>query len=136
MSRRTFLTFASFVACTIGVIAAVFPMTLLVDMKSAVPGDTGLVMARTAGVFLLSFGVLNFLARGDADSPTMTNLLLANALLQVLILPVDPLAYAMGVYGSVMSFIPNTILHVGLLFGFLYYWNASISRRNEYAGIG
>jgi hypothetical protein len=133
MSRQIFLTFAAFVACTIGVIAAVFPMTLLVDMKSAVPDDTGLVMARTAGIFLLSFGVLNFLARGDADSATMTNLLLANALLQLLILPVDPLAYALGIYGSVMSFIPNTILHVGLLFGFLYYWREARSRRNEYA---
>lgn len=135
MSRRSFLTFAAFVACSIGAIAVVSPMTLLVDMKSAVPHGSALVMARTAGVFLLSFGVLNFLARGDADSATMEHLLLANALLQALILPVDPMAYAMGVYASVLSFIPNSILHVGLLFGFVYYWRDARSRRIQYANL-
>lgn len=125
MSRTTFLTIAALIACTIGAIAAFLPTTLLVDMKYANPTDTGLVMARTAGVFLLSFGILNFLVRKDATSPTMVSLLLANAVLQLLILPVDPLAYAFGIYGSVMSFIPNTILHVFLLGGFLYFWRAA-----------
>jgi hypothetical protein len=122
MTRKTFLTFASAVALGIGFIATFLPNVLLVDMKSAVPSETGLIMARTAGVFLMSFGVLNFLARGDATSPTMASLLLANALLQLLVLPVDPLAYASGVYGSVMSFIPNTVLHIALLIGFLHFW--------------
>lgn len=130
MTRKTFLTFAAIVALTIGSVAAFLPATLLVDMKFAEPTDSGLVMARTAGVFLLSFGVLNFLSRGHETSPTMVSLLLANALLQLLILPVDPLAYVFGVYGSVMSFVPNTILHVVLLFGFVHFWrnaNASLS---------
>lgn len=131
MSRKTFLTIAAVVACTIGTIAAVMPMTLLIDIKAAEPSDTGLVMARTAGVFLLSFGILNFLVRGDGDSTTMTSLLLCNALLQLLILPVDPIAYAIGTYGSVMSFIPNTVVHLILLFGFLHYWSAA--RRTETA---
>ncbi|TYC78540.1 hypothetical protein FMN63_03130 [Stappia sp. BW2] len=122
MNRKIFLTIASLIALSIGFIATFLPNILLVDMKYAVPSETGLVMARTAGVFLLSFGVLNFLVRADETSPTMVSLLMANALLQLLILPVDPLAYALGVYGSVLSFIPNTVLHVGLLFGFVYFW--------------
>lgn len=122
MTRKTFLTFASVIALGIGSIAAFLPQVLLVDMKYAVLSDTGLVMARTAGVFLLSFGVLNFLVRSDPTSPTMVSLLLANALLQLLILPVDPMAYALGVYGSVLSFLPNTVLHVGLLIGFVFFW--------------
>lgn len=125
MTRKTFLTIAALVASSIGAIALFFPTTLLVDMKSATVSDTSLVMARTAGAFLLSFGVLNFLVRGHDNSPTMVSLLLANALLQLLILPVDPLAYAFGVYASVMSFIPNTILHVAMLIGFLHFWRSA-----------
>lgn len=128
MKRKTFLTLAAMVACSIGTIALFFPTILLVEMKSVTASDTGVVMARTAGAFLLSFGVLNFLVRGHENSPTMASLLLANALLQLLILPVDPLAYAFGVYASVMSFIPNTILHIALLFGFLHFWR---SAKNE-----
>ncbi|MEP1768552.1 MAG: hypothetical protein ABJJ53_18190 [Sulfitobacter sp.] len=122
MTRSTFLTVAAFVACTIGSIALFAPTVLLVDMKHATPSDEGIVMARTAGAFLLSFGVLNFLVRQDAPSPTLMHILMANAALQVLILPVDPLAYFSGVYGSVMSFLPNTVLHIALLIGFISYW--------------
>lgn len=122
MTRQTFLTFAAMVACTIGLIAALSPMTLLVEMKTAEPSETGIVMARTAGVFLFSFGILNFLSRKDGPSATMKNLLLANAVLQLLILPIDPMAYVLGVYGSVMSFVPNTVLHLVLLFGFVHFW--------------
>lgn len=122
MRRSTFLTFGAFVACTIGSIALFFPIVLLVDMKHATPSAEGIVMARTAGAFLLSFGILNFLVRHDVPSSALMHILLANAVLQILILPVDPLAYFSGVYGSVMSFIPNTILHIALLTGFIFYW--------------
>lgn len=125
MSRKAFLTFAAMIACSIGLIAIFLPTTLLLDMKYTTANDSGLVMARTAGVFLFSFGVLNFFVRNHANSPTMTSLLLVNALLQLLILPVDPIAYVMGIYGSPLSFVPNTILHFILLFGFLYYWKDS-----------
>ena len=122
MKRSTFLTTAAFVACAIGSIALFLPAILLVDMKYANPSAEGIVMARTAGAFLLSFGILNFLIRHDTASPTLMHVLMANAALQLLILPVDPLAYVAGVYGSALSFIPNTILHIALLTGFVYYW--------------
>ncbi|SMX30187.1 hypothetical protein TRP8649_04329 [Pelagimonas phthalicica] len=125
MSRKTFLTFAAFIACTIGTIAFLFPTTLLVDMKSAQPTGAGLVMARTAGAFLFSIGVLNILVRSHEASPTLAAILLANALLQVLILPVDPLAYMFGIYASPMSFLPNTLLHLVLLAGFLHFWRGT-----------
>ncbi len=122
MKRSTFLTLAAFVACLIGAIALFLPAVLLVDMKYANPSATGIVMARTAGAFLLSFGVLNFLVRNDAASSTLMHILMANAVLQLLILPVDPLAYVSGVYGSVLSFAPNTILHIFLFSGFVFFW--------------
>ncbi len=122
MSQKQFLTFSALVACSIGSIALFFPSVLLVEMKAATASGTALVMARTAGAFLLSVGILNFMVRADKASPTMASVLLANALLQVFILPIDPIAYFTGVYGNPMSFIPNTILHIGLLFGFAHFW--------------
>jgi len=122
MKRSTFLTIAAFVACTIGSIALFLPNVLLVDMKYANPSAEGVVMARTAGAFLLSFGILNFLIRHNAVSSTLMHVLMANAVLQLLILPVDPLAYVAGVYGSALAFVPNTILHIALLTGFIFYW--------------
>ncbi|SFE30383.1 hypothetical protein [Shimia marina] len=125
MYRKQFLTFAAFIASTIGAIALFFPTFLLVDMKAAAPSETGIVMARTAGAFLLSIGVLNFLVRTDGSSKTLASILLATVVLQMLILPVDPIAYFAGVYGSVMSFVPNTILHFGLLAAFIHFWRAT-----------
>lgn len=125
MSRKQFLTIAASVASVIGMIALFFPAFLLVGMKAAVPSETGIVMARTAGAFLLSIGILNFLVRADRPSKTLASVLFANAVLQLLILPVDPIAYFAGTYGSVMSFVPNTILHLGLLAGFFYFWRAT-----------
>lgn len=125
MSRERFLTFAAFIASAVGAIALVFPTFLLVGMKAAIPSETGIVMARTAGAFLLSIGILNFLVRADRPSETLASVLFANAVLQMLILPVDPIAYFVGVYGSVVSFVPNTILHFGLLAGFIHFWRVT-----------
>ncbi|MGH1413540.1 MAG: hypothetical protein ACRBB0_08600 [Pelagimonas sp.] len=122
MSQKQFLTFAAFIACSIGSIALFFPMILLVEMKAATASGAALVMARTAGAFLLGVGILNFMVRADSASPTMVSILFANAMIQLFILPIDPIAYFTGVYGNPMSFIPNTILHIGLLFGFAHFW--------------
>ena len=132
MSQKQFLTLAAFIACTIGAIALFSPVFLLVDMKAATASGAAVTMARTAGAFLLSIGLLNFMVRADKASPTMASILLANALLQMFILPIDPIAYLTGVYGDAMSFIPNTILHIALLYGFIHFWkktNAEIGAR-------
>ena len=122
MSRKLFLTIAGLIASGIGSIALFAPMILLVDMKQAIANDIGLVMARTAGAFLLPLGIMSLLIRNHDDSPTMVSVLFANACLQILILPVDPLAYISGAYGSIASFLPNTILHILLLLGFIHFW--------------
>jgi uncharacterized membrane protein (UPF0136 family) len=130
MSQKRFLTIAALVAGIIGAIALFFPTTLLVSMKAATPSDIGIVMARTAGAFLLSIGVLNFMVRSHKPSPTMASIFLANALLQILILPIDPFAYFTGVYGALSSFVPNTILHILLLAGFIHFWRKTKAEIN------
>jgi hypothetical protein len=121
MTRKAFLTLHAFIALAIGLFVVSAPRILLINVKAALPSETAEVMARTAGVLIVAFGLLNLLVRGHADSPTLRTVLFVNLVLQLMILPIDPIAYASGVYATLGSFIPNTILHLLFAFGFLYY---------------
>lgn len=122
MKRSTFLTLASFIALAVGALALVAPAVLLGEVKHAQVTDSALVMARTTGVLLLVVGVLALLVRNHPDSPTMRAILLANLLLQLSILPIDPVAYFTGAFHTLGSFLPNTIIHVLLASGFAYFY--------------
>ncbi len=121
MKRSTFLTIASMIALAVGLFALCAPGVLIENVKMAAPSEVANVMARTVGVLLITIGVLAFLVRNHEDSPTLRAILIANLLLQVAILPIDPIAYTKGVYGSPGSFIPNTLIHILLAVGFAYY---------------
>ena len=121
MKRKTFLTLTSVITLSIGCFALASPGTLIASVKHAAPSQTADVMARTVGVLLIAIGVLNFLIKDHADSKTLRAVLIANLALQIGILPIDPLAYASGVFRTLGSFAPNTALHVLLAFGFGYY---------------
>lgn len=121
MHRKTFLTIVAVVATSIGCVALLVPGPFLIEVKAAAPSETANVMARTVGVLLLTIGILNFLVRAHEDSPTLRAVCFANLFLQIGIIPIDPLAYLNGVYGSVGAFLPNTVLHVFLAGGFAFY---------------
>lgn len=121
MTRKTFLSIVAVVACTIGGVAAFAPYFLLTVVKSVEANGAAATMARTVGVLLLAVGVLNFAVRGHGDGPTMRAVLKANLLLQVCILPIDPVAYMQGIFPNPGAFVPNTILHVILAGGFAFF---------------
>ena len=129
MSRKTCLTVTAIIAVTIGCVVLAIPGPFITTVKMAAPSETANVMARTVGVLLLAVGALNFLVRGHGDSPTMQSILLFNLVLQLAILPIDPLAFVSGVYGTLGSFVPNTILHVVLALGFAHHFVAARRRR-------
>jgi hypothetical protein len=119
MTRTTFLTLSGLIALTIGVIATLAPAFLLTVMKGAESTPVAIVMARTTGVCLLVVGALNLLVRNHPPSPTLRAILIANAALQLLLLPIDPSAWASGAFTTLGSFLPNLILHSALFVGFL-----------------
>ena len=118
MTRAHFLTFVGIVAVAISAFALVAPAVLLEHVKHAEATASAQVMARTVGVLLLSVGALNLMVRRHPDSPTMRSVLWANLLLQLAILPIDPIAWAIGAFDGLDSFVPNTILHFVLAAGF------------------
>ena len=121
MSRKAFLTVTSVIVLVIGIFALIAPNVLITSVKVAAPSETANVMARTVGILLISVGVLDFLVKDHEDSPTLRAILIANLFLQIGIMPIDPSAYVTGVYQTVGSFAPNTVLHIVLASGFTYY---------------
>lgn len=121
MSRKVFLTITSIIVLVIGIFALAAPSVLITTVKLAAPSETANVMARTVGILLITVGVLDFMVRDHEDSPTLRSILVANLVLQIGIMPIDPSAYATGVYKTVGSFAPNTVLHILEASGFIYY---------------
>jgi hypothetical protein len=121
MTRAVFLTLAGMIALGVGAIAAMTPEFLLTVMKGATATPAALVMVRTTGVLLVFAGVLSLLVRHHPPSPTLRSVLIANACLQAMLLPIDPLAWASGAFSTIGSFLPNLVLHSALLGGFLFY---------------
>jgi hypothetical protein len=120
MSRKTFLTLVSVIACLIGTFALFAPSALL-ESKGVAPSESANVWAREVGVALISIGVATFLLKAHADSPTLRAFLVGNAVLQIGLFPIEIGAYANGVITKLSGIIPNSILHIVLAAGFIYF---------------
>lgn len=132
MSRKTFLTLHALVALVIGALAILAPGHLIEEVKQAHTSPAAEVMGRTVGVLIASMGILAFSVRSHGDSPTMRSVLWANLLLQLAILPIDPLAYYDGTFHTLGSFVPNTIVHLVLAAGFVFYLRKAPSTARAY----
>ena len=119
MKRSHFLTLASAIAVGVGAFALLAPAQLLYS-KGAPPDPLAAVWIREVGVLLIALAVLAFGVRTQDDSPTLRVVLACNALVQLGLLPIEIVACARGVLGSVGGIIPNTVVHVvlGSVFGY------------------
>lgn len=120
MNRKTFLTIASVIALAVGTVAAVFPMAIL-ESKGVTPGAPVIVWIRQVGVAILGVGIVSFLIRGHAPSATVRAFLLVNAAHQLMLAPIEVVAFHEGTITKLSGIVPNTVLHVLLATGFLYF---------------
>lgn len=127
LSRKHFLTFAAVVALGVGGVALTAPDVLLAS-KGIVANAAAGVWMREVGVALVSIGFIAWIIRDHPDSRTMRAFLWGNALLQLLLLPVEILAYAQGTITSLSGIVPNSILQVLLGLGFFVYARGVASR--------
>jgi hypothetical protein len=119
MQRKTFLTLASMLALAVGTFALLFPAVLLESkgLTSAVAG----IWVSEVGILLIATGVAAFMMRTHEDSPTLRAVFVGNLIVQVGLAPIELMAYARGVIPNPFGIVPNTIVHVLLALGFLYY---------------
>lgn len=120
MTRKIFLTLASFIALAVGTFALIFPGILL-ESKGVAASDAVNIWVREVGVLLISVGVAAFLVRSHEDSPTLKAFFISNIVLQLGLLTIEPFAYANGIITKLSGIVPNTLLHVLLACGFAYY---------------
>jgi hypothetical protein len=133
MTQRTFLTLVSLIALSVGTFAVIAPADLLAS-KGVAPSEAGNLWARELGVALVGLSVATFLCRSHAPSPTLRAFLIGNAILQVGLFPIEILAYQRGIITNAAGIVPNSILHVLLAAGFVYF--ASRAPRRETASVG
>jgi len=120
MSRKTFLTIVSLVAVCVGAFA-LFAPAMLLNSKGVAPSEAGNLWAREVGVVILSIGVTTFLLKGEGDSPALQAFLVGNAILQIGLFPIEIIAYAKGVVTKISGIAPNSVLHLVLASGFVYF---------------
>ena len=120
MTRPIFLTLAAIIALLVGIVASTFPEVLLaskgVEIDAAV-----IVWVRQVGVALIGIGLVAFATRKHPDSPTMRAFLLGNAVHQALLAPIEVIAFQQGIITKLEGIVPNTILHLLLASGFLFF---------------
>jgi hypothetical protein len=129
MKRTTFLSVASFIALAVGTFALIAPAILLESKGVAASAATD-VWVREVGALLISVGVTAFLVRDHEDSPPLKAFFIGNIMLQLSLLIIEPLAYANGIITKLSGIVPNTILHILLASGFIYYW-AKMQKSNR-----
>ncbi len=127
LSRKRFLTFASVVALGVGSVALAAPDAFLAG-KGIVGNAAASVWMREVGVMLVAVGFIAWCIRDHPDSPTMRAFLWGNALLQLLLLPVEILAYGQGTITNLSGIVPNSILQVVLGLGFFVNARATAPR--------
>ena len=74
---------------------------------------------------MFALGIMAFLMRAQPDSPVLRVFLIGNALVQLGLFPIEILAAFAGVITKISGIVPNSILHLALAFGFLYFGRRS-----------
>lgn len=120
MQRKTFLTIVGAIGLVIGFIALFLPAVILTG-KGVPPNPAPLVWVREVGVLILALSAIALLVRNDADSPTMRALLLGNAFVHAGLLPIEILAWQGGVITRFDGIAPNSVLHVVVASGMIFY---------------
>jgi hypothetical protein len=119
MKRSTFLSIAASIALAVGAFALFAPAELLAS--KGISSTTASVWTREVGALLIAIGVIVFSVRNHADSPTLQAVLNGNAIVQLGLFPIEVLAYREGTITQLSGIVPNSVLHLCLAAGFLYY---------------
>lgn len=120
MKRSTFLGLVGGLGLVIGVIAMLAPSVMLAG-KGVAPGGAAAVWMREVGVLISAFAVIGLLVRRDPDSSSMRALLWGNALLHVGLFPIEILAWHAGIITRLDGIVPNSIFHVVVASGFVFF---------------
>lgn len=127
MNRSRFLMLAALIAVAVGGVALVAP-DLMLSSKGIEGNAAARVWMQELRAALLAAGATLWLVRNHDDSPTLQALLWGNAVLQLGLVPIEPIALAREVIPNTAGVVPNTVVHVVLAIGFIAYARAIRTR--------
>lgn len=117
MPPSLFVTAASLIALAVGVVSALFPSVIL-SSKGVDPSLAAECWVRQGGVALIGIGVTAWRLRAFATHAVARAFFIGNAVHQVLLAPIEVVAWLEGTITKVSGIVPNTLLHVVLAAGF------------------
>lgn len=120
MTRTFFLTAYSIISFVIGLVALVFPSVLL-ESKGTSPNQATNVWMAEVGILIISSATMAFMVRRHSDSPTLKIFFLSNIITQTGLFVIELVAYNNGIITKLSGVVPNLILHVLLIIGFVQY---------------
>lgn len=120
MTRKSFLTIASFIATAVGIFALFFP-SVLQESKGTLPNNATYVWTSEVGILLTAIGIMVFLVRKEENSKTLKVFLFGNSMIQIGLFIIELLAYFNSVITRLSGIVPNLCIHILLTIGFLYF---------------
>ena len=120
MQRKTFFTIAAVVAVLFGLVMLASPGKMMEGMGSQ-PNDSTNAVLVVVAVFLISVGIMTFLARKDEGSIALRAIIIGSIVMHIALIPIDWVAYAQGTFTKMSGFLPGTIVHIIFAAGFIYY---------------
>ncbi|KFF12431.1 hypothetical protein IW15_12835 [Chryseobacterium soli] len=120
MTRKFFLTIASFIATIVGIFALFFP-SILQESKGTLPNNATYVWTSEVGILLMTIGIMAFLVRKEEDSKILKVFLFGNSMIQMGLFIIELLAYFNAVITKLSGIVPNLCIHILLTIGFLYF---------------
>lgn len=115
-----FLSLIGAVGVLVGLVALLSPATLLIG-KGVASGGAPSVWMRETGALILALSVIALLVRQAPASPTLRSVLWGNAIAHACLLPVEVLAWRAGVITRLGGVVPNTVLHIAAVAGFVFF---------------
>ena len=132
MHRSTFLAVVGTLGLVIGLAALCFPAVLLAG-KGVPPEPAPCVWVREVGILILALSLILLLVRDQPDTPAMRAVLWGNAVVHGGLLPIEIVAWHAGVITRLDGIMPNSVLHVLLGTGFVFFARRVSSRTASHA---
>jgi hypothetical protein len=130
MSRQVFLTLASIIAFSVGIVALLFP-NIILESKGVTPLEGTLVWMRETGLLLLTIGIIILAVRKHKTSETLKAILFGNIIIQIGLFVIELLAYFNSVITKPSGIIPNLALHILLATRFIHFWKTVNLKTNK-----
>ena len=124
MKRQHFLLLAGLLACFVGFSLIAAPGQMLGNITTIPDAEGATTVMRWMGTGLVAIGCINILAKNDPGSPALHAIIVGNITLHVIAEVLDLIDYRSGIVKS-SGVVMGTVVHVGLILGFIYYSRGS-----------